>query len=361
MAVSKKETHSKLQRWTDLIAALLTRRLGASFLELAKDVPAYAAVKSTTRQDSIKRTFERDKDELRAFGIPIETVGTADGEDTRYRLRAGDFYLPYLTLGDGEQRIGPEGYRSLLTVTLTPDDLGLVSEAAARLDQLGDASISADVRAAVNKLAFDLPVFRAASDVQLLDADTVTDPKVFDRLSDALRRRKIVTFQYLKPDADGITERRVEPLGLFFINAHWYMAARDRSRDAIRNFRLSRMSSVEVSQKNVQTPDYEVPKSFVLRDHARAKDSWDLGDQIAATAVVRFKRAAGGAAAAAARMGEPVKGSALDRRFTYKRLDSFSRWLLSLGGDARPVSPPELVENFKRTVRDALGVYGAAT
>jgi proteasome accessory factor B len=358
VAVSKKETHSKLQRWTDLIAALLARRLGATFVELARDVPAYAEGKDAARRDSVKRAFERDKDELRDFGVPIETLGTSDGEDARYRLRPGDFYLPYLSLGDTEPRIGPEGYRSLPTVTLTPDDLALVAEAAARLAQLGDATLSADVESAVNKLAFDLPVFRGTNaDVQLLDAESGTDPKVFERLGDALRRRKIVTFQYLKPDADGKTERRVEPLGLFFVNAFWYLAGRDRSRDAIRNFRLSRMSDIDVNAKKPQTPDFDAPAGFVLRDHAKAKDSWELGDAESSVAVVRFKRKLDGAGAAAAKLGEAVPGKALDRRFTVKRVDAFSRWLLALGGQARPVSPPAVVQHFERIARDTLKVY----
>ncbi|MGH7293475.1 MAG: hypothetical protein ACRELB_01010 [Polyangiaceae bacterium] len=44
-------------------------------------MPAYAAGQGPT----LMRMFERDKDELRAFGVPIETVTTND--ESAYRLR----------------------------------------------------------------------------------------------------------------------------------------------------------------------------------------------------------------------------------------------------------------------------------
>jgi len=274
-AAPTREAHSKLQRWTDLIAALLARRLGATFADLARDVPAYADGLLDEYKDSVKRTFERDKDELRDFGVPIETItDSADGENTRYRLRATDFYLPFLALpGEPAARrgTGGEGVRALPTVTLTPDDLDLVARAVARLEQLGDPALAEDARAAASKLAFDLPLFSHVSDVRLLDADAEADAKTFDLLGDALRRRKVVSFSYRKPGDDKVTQRHVEPYGLFFVASHWYLAARDRTRDEVRNFRVSRIAKPAMNRKKPNTRDFEIPPTFNLREHARAR------------------------------------------------------------------------------------------
>src|SRR5215218_3261582 len=86
----------KLQRWTDLLAALLRRRFPATFEELAREVPAYAD--ADRRPEALERMFERDKDELRDFGIPIRAELSSDGETHGYRLAATDFYLPYLAV-----------------------------------------------------------------------------------------------------------------------------------------------------------------------------------------------------------------------------------------------------------------------
>src|SRR5690348_10819141 len=72
---------AKLQRWIDLLAALLTHRYGLTFEQLKREVPAYAASARTTSEGSLERTFERDKDELRALGIPIEMLRNSDGEE----------------------------------------------------------------------------------------------------------------------------------------------------------------------------------------------------------------------------------------------------------------------------------------
>jgi proteasome accessory factor B len=69
------KTAPKIQRWIDLLAALLRRHYPATFEELIRDVPAYGGSQS---QDARRRMFERDKDELRGFGVPIETMRALD-------------------------------------------------------------------------------------------------------------------------------------------------------------------------------------------------------------------------------------------------------------------------------------------
>src|SRR4026209_2244543 len=85
----------KIQRWIDLLAALLRRRFPASLQEVDGEVRGYDPAQTTAAPP---RTFERDKDELRAFGIPIETVLGADGDTSGYRLQPPHLHLPYLNL-----------------------------------------------------------------------------------------------------------------------------------------------------------------------------------------------------------------------------------------------------------------------
>ncbi|MBA3258867.1 MAG: hypothetical protein H0T68_05290, partial [Gemmatimonadales bacterium] len=133
----------KIQRWIDLLAALLRHHYPVTFDRLIAEVPAYAAEQ---KAESRRRTFERDKDELRQFGIPIETLDHVDGDVKGYRLRIRDFYLPYLTLrsqGAAKPRkLDREGYRSLPTLSFEPEELQAVADAAARVRQLGDPLLS---------------------------------------------------------------------------------------------------------------------------------------------------------------------------------------------------------------------------
>ena len=70
---------TKIQRWIDLLAALLRRNGAISFEELTADVPAYQGPEASS--ETRRRMFERDKDDLRAAGFAI----VSDTENS-YRL-----------------------------------------------------------------------------------------------------------------------------------------------------------------------------------------------------------------------------------------------------------------------------------
>jgi predicted DNA-binding transcriptional regulator YafY len=346
----------KVQRWIDLLAALLSRKYPVSLEELVREVPGYAADQNKA---ALRRMFERDKDELRTFGIAIETVASAEGEVMGYRLDARYFYLPYLTLRSEGRASPPKkvdryGYRSLEMLTFEPEELAAIADAAARVRELGDPLLAEHVESAMRKLACDLPVDASApGSTVVVPPRAKARPDVLARLGDALNRRKRVTFAYHTMGTDAIGSRTVEPFGLFFLNQHWYLAGRTAGDETIKNYRLNRIGDVSVETARPGTPDYEIPSSFDLRAHARSRQSWELGAGDATTAIVHF-RARTGAAAAAARLGEAVDGHPDRRRFQVRRLDAFARWLLSFAGDLEPLAPRELVDEYHGLVRETL-------
>jgi predicted DNA-binding transcriptional regulator YafY len=328
--------------------------------------------------------FERDKDELRAFGIAIDTIhfDDDDAEASGYRLDRKTFYLPYLSLaaggrGAGSQprKIGKFWYRALTNLVFEPDEMTIISQAAQRVRALGDPVLKEEVDSAIRKLSFDLPIPdpEEAGDViamsrsmpylaEKIPAAYSPAPKenVFEILNDALSRRKRIEFDYHTMSSDTDARRVAEPFGLFFLSSHWYLAARLTSGGEMRNFRLSRMRNVSVNASKSQSADYEIPATFNLRKHAHSRKPWQLGDTDANEAVVEF-RSATGATKAAARLGISVEGPGDRRKFRFKRQDSFARWLLSFGGEAVPVSPPSLVREFEEQVSSTRDVYKANT
>jgi proteasome accessory factor B len=355
----------KLQRWIDLLAALLRRQFHVTFEEIVHDVPAYQRAPSKA---ALRRTFERDKDELRAFGVPIQTV-ESDGEVVGYRLSARDFYLPYLgVITEGKtsrpRKVERDGYRALTELAFEPDELEAVVEAARRVEALGDPLLAGHVRSAMRKLAADLPVDAGIMRVESVGmAPMMAAPpagaEVFETLNEGLAGRKRLTFRYHSLSSDTDDVRVVEPLGLFFVSQQWYVAARDTADAQIKNFRVSRMSGVQVNERAPGKPDFDRPAGFKLREHARSRQAWELGSGGELEAIVEFVTP-GGAAQAAARLGAPVAGEPAQRRFHVRRVDAFVRWLLSLGDSARPVGPPALLTEYQRQARETLDLYGAS-
>jgi proteasome accessory factor B len=354
-------TSQKIQRWIDLLASLLRRRFPASLEELARDVPGYTLGQNKV---ALRRTFERDKDELRAFGIPIETVTAPDGDTAGYRLQPGNFYLPYLTLRSTTGSTKPKkvdryGYHALQTLAFEPDQLRAVTDAAARVRQLGDPLLAEHADSALRKLAVDLPVDAAATpQPELVPPRAKPAPDLLATLGQALETRKQVTFYYHGMSEDKESRRTVEPFGLFFLNQHWYLAARTPGDETVKNYRVNRISEPSVNVTRPAAADYQIPATFSLRDHARSRQTWELGAGDAVEAVVRF-RSSTGAAAPALRLGEQVQGYPNDRRFRVRRTDAFARWLLSFAGDLVPVSPRELVDEYHRLVRETLAHHSA--
>ncbi|CAN5489993.1 hypothetical protein BH09GEM1_BH09GEM1_10920 [soil metagenome] len=361
-------SNPKIQRWIDLLAALLSHRLPATFMEIAKDVPAYLAdgsVEARNPSASLKRMFERDKQELREQGVPIESIGEDGSDESSYQLRTKDFYLPYLGVVSARGLVKPAtvdryGYRSLETLAFEPDELQAIVEGARRVAQIGDATLADDAQSAIRKLAFDLPLGATdgTSDGVLVPPMQRPDPRILASLGDALFSRKRLSFQYHGMEAEHPTERAAEPYGLFFVNGHWYLVARDVEKNALRNFRVSRMATVQANAQKSGTSDYEIPADFSLRAHARSRQAWEIGDGDTYEAVVEFTGATGAAMAAAA-LGRMDEAAPSLRRFDVRRTDSFARWLLTFSGEARPLAPPVLLAAYASVVRETRSLYEA--
>ena len=359
-------TAPKIQRWVDLLAALLGNRQARTFAQLAVDVPAYLADGSVAKghpSPTVKRMFERDKLELRDQGVPIESIGEDGSEESAYRLRTKDFYLPYLGIASARgiehpDKVDRDGYRSLETLAFEPDELEAIVEGARRITQIGDRTLADDTQSAIRKLAFDLPLGATDGDASntLVPPTTRADPRALAALGDALFRRKRVTFAYYSMGAEQSAQRTVEPYGLFFVSGHWYLAAHDTEKNALRNFRVSRMTTVRANTAKPLSSDYEIPKSFSLRDHAQSRQAWEIGDGDAYEATVEF-RAETGAALAAAALGQADDASPTLRRFNVRRTDSFARWLFAFADEAQPVAPPALVNAYAGIVRETRALY----
>jgi predicted DNA-binding transcriptional regulator YafY len=369
--------HTKLARWIDLLAAMLARTAPAPFAELAADVPDYHralvameqetdAASKKKMEDSLKRAFERDKDELREFGVAIEATPDELGNPSGcYRLRRQNFYLPYLCLAvpgaapSAPAKVDVYGYRALESLTLEPDELAAIVDAAACVRTLGDPLLRADVDSALRKLAVDLPVDAgdAPADVpRIMTSRAQPQAAVFAVLGDAMRRRKCVRFQYQAMQSAAPATREVEPYGLFFLSGHWYLAARDRAREELRNFRLNRISGVKVMSTAKQSPDFTVPSSFDLREHARSRHVWELGEADAMQVVTEF-RGDSGPTLAAERLGEEVMGAPRHRRFAVRRPDSFARWVLSFAGEVVIREPASLAADVDQLATQTRSLY----
>lgn len=392
---------TKLQRWLDVIAYLVGRRLPVSVDELMGRIPAYAEKwrgGDETSRATARRTFERDKRELRKAGIPIETVTyTVDyGSRKRegYRLARSDFYLPYLEIasragetGDGGAGEADEGEAGadveggarngdgagredgadagVPEIELGRADVGTAVDALERVLRRPSFPFEREARSALRKLTFDL-VDDDLGSTPVLYPDRPDAGEVADRLRElagALLDRKRVRFRYRGIRRGEATDRDVAPYGLFFQHGEWYLVGGDAVRDGeIRVFRVDRMEALEPEAAAPQTPDYEVPEDFEVRRYLD-REAWELGERdqeevVDAEVLFRFPASLRVRRRGRGETVEIRDDGAVVRRFRVRQVGPFVRWLMTFRGDAEVVSPPELRRELGTVAAEVARLYG---
>jgi proteasome accessory factor B len=385
------ERITKLQRWIDLVADLVGRRVPVPFEELVKAVPAYWQQweeGDATAQASVHRMFERDKHELRRHGIPIQTVrysiNLGSEQIDGYRIPRRDFYLPYLRLieeatherGGGAVSVDSgasptkahvrfRDTHRIAEVEISREEAGLALEALRRVADVPSFPLATEARGAFRKLAFDLDPAPFGSGAPVLYVERPETSELLERLRmlcDALLARKRVTFRYYGIYRGADTLREVEPYGLLFQHGHWYLIGYDCVREAVRVFRAERMDDIVVNRRSPNKSDFEVQAGFRL-DAYRGREAWELGaeDEPPVRARVMFRWPAS-LAAERNRQGTALEtradGSVI-RGFDVHQVHPFLRWLLSLEGDAAIVDPPELAMALRDLAADVAVAHGA--
>lgn len=366
------EKITKTQRWLDLIAFLVGRRYPVTIEEIMEAIPAWTPrwqSGSETDRNSIRRTFERDKDELRKLGIPIETVqfevNYASEQIEGYLLRHRDFYLPYLRLvtGDPADRAAPPKPYSLPDLELSEKEAKLAITALREAIAFPAFPFTSAAKSALRKLAFDLDP-DAFEETPVLYIDRPGSEEIIQRmrlLSDALLARKSVRFRYHGIQRGSPTDRSVHPWGLFFQRGNWYLVGFDEDRSDTRVFRVGRMERIFVNRKAPNTADYTVPEEFSLENWLD-RESWELGDEppVRARVLFRFPRSLW---AERNRYGSQIEvqadGSSI-REFEVQQFNPFLRWLLSLGGDVQLLEPTMLVDELREMAHATASLYAEA-
>lgn len=200
----------------NLVMTLLWTRRPLGRHELRRTVEQYRLAPS---DEAFERMFERDKDELRELGVPLETV-EADPlfeDEVGYRIRSDEYVLP--------------------EIRFEPDELVVLGLAARTWSHgtLGGAAAQA-----LRKLQATQPENDGASAGPVEPRLGTAEP-TFPTILRAVQELREIRFTYRRADSTQSTQRRVQPWGLSSIRGHWYLTGLDLDREQERVFRLSRI------------------------------------------------------------------------------------------------------------------------
>jgi proteasome accessory factor B len=310
--MSKRRT----ERLLSIVVLLLSSRRYLTAEQVRAAVSGYPE-----QEEAFKRMFERDKEELRDLGIPLETGrASASDDDLGYRITRQDYELPEISLEPDEAAV-----------------LGLASRVWQSAELAGAAAGAMLKLKAGSRDLEDDPA--AAAPLRGIEPRLSTQEPAFGPLWDAVRDRRPVTFDYQAGGRSDATRRTLEPWGVVNRRGRWYVAGHDRARDAPRVFRMSRI----IGPVTPAGP----PGSVVVPDGTDVRElvkGWDAAPAQDRTAVLAVRENAGVGLRRGARESVPAPGRPGWDQVTLGFADAgwYADYLASFGPDVIVLDPPDL-------------------
>jgi proteasome accessory factor B len=319
---------AKTERLLNLLIMLLVQRHYVS-----KDRIREILYADSPSSDAFEKAFERDKEELRSLGVPIE-VGQMDAyfdDEPGYRIRADEFALPEISLESDEAQV-------VALATRVWDHARLAEATTDAVGKLTAAGLDLDLTA-----------------LEIAQPRLSADEPSFDVFWEATLTRRPVTFDYRRPGYDQPLTRHLEPWGVVRYSGRWYVVGQDTDRGEERVFRLSRV--VGPARMNGPAGSFTVPPGTDVRDLARRLAPATPAEE----AVVLVRPGAGAALRRNASEVEPDVGGP-DERTPWDRLrlpgGAQADELLAFGDDLYVEGPPALRDEVVARLR--AGVQAAS-
>ena len=282
------------------------------------------------------KTVNRDLDFMRdRFGLPLEYDGARFG----YHYTQPVSSFPTLQISEGE----------LFAL--------LVAEKA--MQQYRGTHFERPLLSAFRKMAESLPdtvSLHLADWEQTISFRTTAEPilnlEIFDALAKAVTQRQQLEIDYRKPGQKTVEQRVVDPYHLANINGEWFLFAFDQLRQDIRTFLPIRIRAVRLTGRRFT-------RSSTFSIEKRLRDSFGVHSGHGEFEVrIRFSEFAADYIREkrwhpSQRLRE-LKGGGVELRLRLSSLDEVKRWVLSWGGHAKVLEPPELVQAVQEAARAML-------
>jgi proteasome accessory factor B len=326
--MSKRRT----ERLLSIVVLLLSARRFLTADEIRQAVIGYPE-----QDEAFKRMFERDKDELRELGIPLETRSASLlEEEPGYRIPRQDYELPEIRLTAEEAAV-----------------LGIAARVW-RGAQLSGAAVGAMLKLTAAGLTTDADEDGLARPVGIEPRLTVQEP-AFGPLWEAVRDRRPVSFAYRTPGRADARTRELEPWGVVNRRGQWYVAGHDHAADppGTRVFRMSRIDGpVKITGPagSITVP----PGADVLElvkdwGNARGREGTRVATlRVRAGSGLGLRRSAASVSPSAGDPGWEIVTS----RFTDVKW--FAEYVAWFGADAVVIDPPDLRDEVIARLKGAL-------
>lgn len=323
---------AKTERLLNLVIALLYTRQALSKARIRSAVPQYA----DSTDEAFDRMFERDKDELRALGIPLRTeaLDAFFDDEAGYRIDRREYELP--------------------AIEFTPDEVAVIGVASRAWSQ---ASLAGPAAQALRKLQA-AGVEHDEASVAGIEPLLHTKEPAFESVRTATIAGQPIRFGYQRGRGTEAMERHIQPWALTNWHGKWYVTGFDLDRDAARVFRLDRVTSAVKIQRakpdpaHVAPPDHD-PRSMIISASGREPEQ-------TSTVTVRLRPGTGHSVRRLADSvvnGQHEQGEWGIATFTQLSSASLVTEVAGLGPNAVVIDPPEVAAAVRARLEAVLAAH----
>jgi len=281
-----------------------------------------------------RRVLTRDIDVLNEYGY--EVMSTMIGHEKAYYVVERSFSVPELKI-----LIDAVQAATFITDKKTPEFIEKIAAlgGAHRADILKDNIVCFNTRKHSNETIY----------------------YNVDCLEDAIQANKKVIFLYYDIDEHGDKVFRrdghhyvVEPIALIFNDDNYYLTCYSEKHDNIANYRVDRMSSVEmieddISEKALQfrgKVDCYTEQVFKMYGGSAEKVSLEFDDTLIGVVYDKF-----GEDTKMVRTGENTIVASVDVQIS----PTFFGWLFQFGSKMKILSPTNVADEYKKQAKQVLG------
>ncbi|AVH23330.1 YafY family transcriptional regulator [Nocardia cyriacigeorgica] len=318
---------SKVERLMNLVIALLSTR---QFLTAERIRDSVAGYEDSVSDEAFSRMFERDKNELRDLGIPLEVGPVSRFSSVEgYRINRDAYELPDIDLTSAEAA-------AVAVAVQMWESPELAAAAEGALLKLRAAGIHVETEAGL-------------ASVPAVPARTRGSEPVLGKLLAAIDAGQAVRFEHRGAINAPYLMRDVEPWGVVTHHGRWYLVGHDRERNATRTFRLSRIGDEITAygpRNAVRKPDDVDLREIVTRVTGSIPVSGSATVWVAEGRGRELRRLGveGGTRTIGGRTGTVIEVPVRSR-------DWIARLITGLGPDAVVLAPADLREDVVARLR----------
>ena len=184
------------------------------------------------------------------------------------------------------------------------------------------------------------------------------DKKVWQSIVSALKENRVITFEYnsltasvqnIQGKQKQIILRKVRPYQILFDQHAWFLSGYDEDKKEKRIFAMSRISNITVTGQRFELEegfDYRTSEGVSYFGIFAGSNTYKFTIEIYGdTRIVRERLFADDQV-----IQETSRGVKLT--FTSNQFDRILSWVLSHGPNARPLAPKQLVDSWKKAIKE---------